>query len=70
MAWLEQLHETFIVDDRYMWLLEGLGNTLIITFGALLIGVVIGTLIAVTSISAKVIKSFVFSIGSAISTPR
>ena len=48
MAWLEQLHETFIVDDRYMWLLEGLGNTLIITFGALLIGVVIGTLIAVT----------------------
>ena len=48
MAWLEQLHETFIVDDRYMWLVEGLGNTLIITFGALLIGVVIGTLIAVT----------------------
>lgn len=48
MAWLEQLHETFIVDNRYMWLVEGLGNTLIITFGALLIGVVIGTLIAVT----------------------
>ena len=48
MAWLEQLHETFIVDDRYMWLVEGLGNTLIITFGALLIGVAIGTLIAVT----------------------
>ena len=35
-------------DNRYMWLVEGLGNTLIITFGALLIGVIIGTLVAVT----------------------
>ena len=31
-----------------MWLLEGLLNTFIITLGALLIGVVIGTLVAVT----------------------
>ena len=30
-----------------MWMVEGLGNTLIITFGALAIGVVIGTLVAV-----------------------
>ena len=48
MNWFEKLYETFIVDDRYMWMLEGLGNTLIITFGALAIGVVIGTLVAVT----------------------
>ena len=48
MNWFEKLYETFIVDDRYMWMVEGLGNTLIITFGALLIGVVIGTLVAVT----------------------
>ena len=48
MNWFEKLYETFIVDDRYMWMVEGLGNTLIITFGALAIGVVIGTLIAVT----------------------
>ena len=47
MNWFEKLHETFIVDDRYMWMVEGLGNTLIITFGALAIGVVIGTLVAV-----------------------
>ena len=47
MNWFEKLHETFIVDNRYMWMVEGLGNTLIITFGALLIGVIIGTLIAV-----------------------
>ena len=48
MNWFEKLYETFIVDDRYMWMVEGLGNTLIITFGALLIGVIIGTLVAVT----------------------
>ena len=47
MNWFEKLHETFIVADRYMWMVEGLGNTLIITFGALAIGVVIGTLVAV-----------------------
>ena len=48
MNWFDKLRETFLEDDRYMWLVEGLGNTLIITFGALLIGVVIGTLVAVT----------------------
>ena len=48
MNWFEKLYETFIVDDRYMWMVEGLCNTLIITFGALLIGVIIGTLVAVT----------------------
>ena len=48
MNWFEKLYETFIVYDRYMWMVEGLGNTLVITFGALLIGVVIGTLVAVT----------------------
>ena len=48
MSWFDKLAETFLEDNRYMWLIEGLGNTLIITLGALLIGVVIGTLIAVT----------------------
>ena len=48
MNWFEKLYETFIVDNRYMWMVDGLANTLIITFGALAIGVVIGTLVAVT----------------------
>ena len=48
MNWFDKFRETFLEDNRYMWLVEGLGNTLIITFGALLIGVVIGTLVAVT----------------------
>lgn len=47
MNWFDQLHETFIVDDNYMLILKGFGNTLIITLGALLIGVLIGATIAV-----------------------
>lgn len=46
--WGQQLYDTFIEDERYMWLVNGLGNTLLITIGALLIGVVLGTIIAVT----------------------
>lgn len=47
-VWLDKLHETFIEGNRYEWLIEGLKNTLIITFGALLIGVIIGTIIAIS----------------------
>ena len=46
-SWFEKLHETFIVDDNYKMLLEGLGNTVLITLCALCIGVVIGSIIAV-----------------------
>ena len=48
MSWIDKLQQTFIEGDRYMWLVEGLINTLIITLGALVIGVLIGTLIAIT----------------------
>lgn len=47
MNWFQKLQDTFLEDNRYMWMVEGLGNTLIITLGALVIGVIIGTLIAV-----------------------
>lgn len=46
-TWFAKLHSTFIVDDRYMMLIDGLKNTLIITLGALAIGIVIGGLIAI-----------------------
>jgi His/Glu/Gln/Arg/opine family amino acid ABC transporter permease subunit len=48
MSWFDKLHETFIVGERYMWLVDGLINTLIITLCALAIGVIIGTIIAIT----------------------
>ena len=47
MNWFDKLSETFLTDDRYMWLVDGLGVTVVITLGALAIGVVIGTLIAI-----------------------
>ena len=37
----------FIDDNRWEWLLEGLGNTMLITFFATLIGIVIGIVIAI-----------------------
>ncbi len=52
-AWLDKLYETFIETNYYTMMLEGLKNTLIITLGALAIGVVIGTLIAVTKYFAE-----------------
>ncbi len=48
MNWLTKLQETFLEDNRYMWMVDGLGNTLLITLGALVIGVIIGALIAIT----------------------
>ena len=48
MNWFDKLKDTFLEDNRYMWMVEGLGNTLLITLGALIIGVLIGTIVAVT----------------------
>ena len=53
MSFTERLYETFIVDNNYMMLIEGLGHTILITLLALLIGVVIGTVIAVLKYYAE-----------------
>ena len=45
--WGAKLASTFLEDDRYMMLVEGLGNTAVITLGALCIGVVIGAMVAI-----------------------
>ena len=42
------IYKSFIYDNRYQMYVEGLGNTLLITLGALAIGVIIGTVIAIT----------------------
>lgn len=49
-TWGERLYQTFIVDDRYLTLISGLEKTLIITFGALILGVIIGTIVAITKV--------------------
>lgn len=43
--WFDKLYSTFIEENRYMMLVDGLKNTLIIMLGALAIGIVIGGLI-------------------------
>ncbi len=45
--WIQQLHETFIEEQRYLMLLDGFRNTIVITLCALAIGVVIGSFIAI-----------------------
>jgi len=59
-TWLEQLYDTFIVDNNYRLLIEGFGNTLLITVCALLIGVVIGTAIATAKYFAEGNKKLKF----------
>lgn len=44
---IQKFAQNFIENQRYMYLLRGLGNTLIITVFALIIGVVIGFLVAI-----------------------
>ena len=51
--WFEKLHETFIETGYYKLMLEGFRNTLVITAGALVIGLVIGTLIAMVKYFAE-----------------
>lgn len=50
--WFDTLYNTFIVKDRYKILIEGFEKTIIITVGALIIGVIIGTIVAVIKVFA------------------
>ena len=51
--WIAKFSETMIENDRYLMIFEGLGNTVKITLGALMIGVLIGLIIAVTKYLAE-----------------
>lgn len=43
----DKLYSTFIEDDRWMYLADGLKTTLIVTFFAVIVGVILGFLLAV-----------------------
>lgn len=47
ISFTEKLYDNFVRENRYMYLLKGLGNTLIITIFAVIIGIVLGFLIAI-----------------------
>ncbi|MGN0484060.1 MAG: ABC transporter substrate-binding protein/permease [Lachnospiraceae bacterium] len=46
-TFLDKMKDNFLTDGRYKYLLTGLGNTLIITVFAILIGIILGFLIAI-----------------------
>ena len=43
----DSLYQNFIEDNRYMYLVSGLGTTLVITLLAVLIGIVLGFVVAI-----------------------
>lgn len=53
--WLNSIfydfYKCFIFDDRYMMFVKGLGNTLKLTFFALLLGIALGVIIALIRVS-------------------
>lgn len=54
-AWIEMLQQefikTFIVEGRWRWFVSGLGNTLLISLFAVLVGLVLGILAALGKLS-------------------
>lgn len=47
----DQFYQSFIYKNRYHYIIDGLKNTLIITFFAVLLGVVLGTIVALVKVS-------------------
>lgn len=77
--WISKLirdfNTAFVVDNRWKYLLEGVQNTLILTFFALILGVALGIIIAAIRVTydkqyahmKKGIAKFLLCIGNAIS---
>lgn len=55
-----QLYAALIKEDRWKLYIEGLGNTMIIAIGAVVIGLVLGTVIALIKVNANLNKKNVF----------
>ncbi len=51
MSFSERFYTDFIKEKRYQYLINGLGNTLLITAGALLLGIILGGLSAIVNVS-------------------
>lgn len=47
----DQFYQAFIKDSRYLYIVDGLWNTLIITLFAVLIGVILGTLVSLVKVA-------------------
>ena len=55
---LNRLNSTFVVDGRWQWFVSGLGYTLLITLFSVLLGLVIGILMALMRLSkSKILRA-------------
>ena len=43
---MEQIYNALIKDNRWMWYLEGIGQTILISLAAIAIGIVLGTIVS------------------------
>ena len=48
----DQCYKTFVESDRYQYIVRGLGNTLLIALFAVMIGIVLGVLVALVKVFA------------------
>ena len=48
----QQIYSTLVQDDRWQLFVSGLGNTLLITLVAVVLGVIIGALVAIAKVNA------------------
>ncbi|MBQ9832990.1 MAG: amino acid ABC transporter permease [Clostridia bacterium] len=55
-----QLYAALIKEDRWKLYLEGLGNTLIIAIGAVVLGLLLGTVVALIKVNAGLNKRNIF----------
>ena len=60
-AWFSELQakfvNDFIVDNRYMYIVDGLKTTLIVTFMALILGLILGALVALSApVTARCVR--------------
>lgn len=46
-----QFYQSFVQDNRYLYIVTGLGNTLVITLFAVLLGVILGTIVALVKVA-------------------
>ncbi|MGI6151248.1 MAG: amino acid ABC transporter permease [Christensenellales bacterium] len=49
----QQLYDNIILNERWKLYLEGLGTTIIVTLGAAILGIIIGSLVAICKVYAK-----------------
>lgn len=51
LSFFDKINDAFIVKSRYKYIISGLGNTLLITAFAVLLGIVLGTVVALVKVA-------------------